>query len=130
MYILGIKTDQPTAHIILLQDTTVIEDYSWEAHRSLARDLLTAIKTLLDKHLLKLEDLSGLVLFHGPGSFTGLRIGASVTNAISDALQLRAVGIGGDEWLQVGAKRIYDGESDGIVTLEYGGQIHITVQKK
>jgi tRNA threonylcarbamoyladenosine biosynthesis protein TsaB len=130
MYILGIKTDQPTAHVILLQDTTVIEDYSWEAHRSLARDLLATMNSLLDRHSLKLEDLSGLVLFHGPGSFTGLRIGASVTNALSDALQIKAVGVGGDDWLQVGVKRICDGESDGLVVLEYGGQIHITIQKK
>ena len=47
---------------------------------------LKSISQLLKKHKLKLEDLEDIDFNPGPGSFTGLRIGSSVVNALNFAL--------------------------------------------
>lgn len=50
--------------------------------------ILPMIDKILKKHLLKPEDLSGIKINTGPGSFTGLRIGLAIANAMSFALKI------------------------------------------
>jgi tRNA threonylcarbamoyladenosine biosynthesis protein TsaB len=50
-----------------------------------AAELLPAIQRLLQRAGASLDDLSGIVLSDGPGSFTGLRVGASVAKALVQA---------------------------------------------
>lgn len=50
-----------------------------------AAALLPLIQSLLRRGGASLEDLSGIVLSDGPGSFTGLRVGASVAKALVHA---------------------------------------------
>lgn len=50
-----------------------------------AAELLPAIDSLLTEAGVTLADVSGLVLSDGPGSFTGLRVGASVVKALAHA---------------------------------------------
>jgi tRNA threonylcarbamoyladenosine biosynthesis protein TsaB len=53
-----------------------------------AAALLPMIQSLLQRGGASLEDLSGIVLSDGPGSFTGLRVGASVAKALVHARRL------------------------------------------
>jgi len=53
-----------------------------------AAALLPMIQRLLRRAGASLEDVSGLVLSDGPGSFTGLRVGASVVKALVQARSL------------------------------------------
>lgn len=46
-------------------------------------DLVVSVKALLDKHNLQLHDVSVFDSFLGPGSFTGLRLGITVTNILN-----------------------------------------------
>jgi tRNA threonylcarbamoyladenosine biosynthesis protein TsaB len=50
-----------------------------------AAELLPAIQSLLQRGNVTLDDVSGVVLSDGPGSFTGLRVGASVAKALVQA---------------------------------------------
>jgi tRNA threonylcarbamoyladenosine biosynthesis protein TsaB len=50
-----------------------------------AAELLPAIEALLADARLTLGDVSALVVSDGPGSFTGLRVGASVVKALAHA---------------------------------------------
>jgi tRNA threonylcarbamoyladenosine biosynthesis protein TsaB len=47
---------------------------------------LKSIDKLLKKHKLKLEDIEEIDYNQGPGSFTGLRVGAAVVNTLNFAL--------------------------------------------
>ena len=68
-----------------------------------AAGLLPAIQELLRRANVSLKDVSGIVLSDGPGSFTGLRVGASVAKAlahtrglplwIAPSLMVRAAGV-------------------------------------
>jgi tRNA threonylcarbamoyladenosine biosynthesis protein TsaB len=69
-------------------------------------------------------------MYKGPGSFTGLRIGLSIGNALANSFDIPIVGETGDDWIQHGLKRLEDQENDKIVMPEYGAPVHITKQKK
>ena len=128
--ILAIKTDSSIAELYLFddQDQEISRDI-WEAGRSLAKDVLKHIDTLIDANG-SWSVLVGLVVFRGPGSFTGLRIGITTANTISYANQLPIIGESGDSWSSVGRQRLLSGENDQIVLPEYGSDPHITVPKK
>ncbi len=130
MIVIGLKTDQPLASIYLLKDGHGVAEHHWEAHRTLARDLLAVLAEFMEQHAYEIKSLNGIIYYHGPGSFTGLRIGGSVVNAASYSMGIPVVATGGAHWIEDGVKRLKRGENDSIVSLEYGGQIHITVQKK
>lgn len=130
MLIVALRTDKPDAELVLLHNTDVVESYTWQAHRALAETLHTKIKELLERHDHRWKDIEGLIVFKGPGSFTGLRIGITVANTIADTMHIPIIGGMGDNWLQDGSERIAGGGSDGIVMPEYGAPVHITAQKK
>jgi len=50
--------------------------------------LLQSIKEALDKEKIKLKDLTEIEVKTGPGSFTGLRVGVSVANALRWSLKI------------------------------------------
>lgn len=50
--------------------------------------LLPLIVKLLEKNRVEFRDLSGIEVEDGPGSFTGLRVGASVAQALGFALNI------------------------------------------
>lgn len=129
--ILAVRTDAPEAYVgIFDDDGGLLREYRWIAHRSLARDLLKVIEEQLKAAGGSWSDIKGLVLFSGPGSFTGLRIGAAVLNTVAHTNQVAIVGVGGDTWAQDGVRRLQRGDDDRLVLPEYGAGAHITVPKK
>jgi tRNA threonylcarbamoyladenosine biosynthesis protein TsaB len=130
MKILAIRTDKPLAELNLYEDNAELELFSWQAHRQLGETIHLQMRDLLKRHEMEFKDLGGLVLFKGPGSFTGLRIGASVANTFADGLEIPIVGAIGDNWQRDGIMRIMNKENDGSVMPEYGAEPHITQQRK
>lgn len=102
----------------------------WRADRDMARGILRLITDELDKRGRSLQDLTGLGFFRGPGSFTGLRIGASVINTLAVSLKLPVVGESGEDWDQQAILRLKSGEDDRIVLPLYGAEPHITAPRK
>lgn len=50
--------------------------------------LLPMIDEMLKKHNIKLEQLTEIKINEGPGSYTGLRVGAAVANTLSYLLKI------------------------------------------
>jgi tRNA threonylcarbamoyladenosine biosynthesis protein TsaB len=63
--------------------------------RNKTQTILPMIDKLLKKHSLKPEDLSEIQINAGPGSFTGLRIGLAIANALSFVLKIPVNGESG-----------------------------------
>jgi tRNA threonylcarbamoyladenosine biosynthesis protein TsaB len=103
---------------------------TWTAHRELGMTLHTKIKDLLQKQNLDWNDIEGIVCFKGPGSFTGLRIGLSVGNALAQANSLPIIGAEGEDWIQDGIRKLAGGTNDKVVIPEYGGEVLTTKPKK
>jgi tRNA threonylcarbamoyladenosine biosynthesis protein TsaB len=130
MLILTIRTDKPEAEIGLFDDDQKLAYETWYAHRELSVTLLTKIDELLLGQQKKLADLEGIVGFAGPGSFTGLRIGLTVANTLAYGLAKPIVATKGDNWVQLGIKRLANNDVDQVALPEYGAAARITQQRK
>lgn len=129
--VLTIRTDKPEAEIGVYENGAQLSYRVWLAHRELSKTLLAAIRDELAKHDKSFPDIRDVVVFSGPGSFTGLRIGITVANTLAHELKARIVGVADEhEWLERGLARLDAGENDGMVVPEYGGEANITQQKK
>ena len=123
---LGIKTDSPVAELYLFECKHRRADATWQADRQLARELLGRVETFLREHDVSFNDLTGVFVYRGPGSFTGLRIGITVINTIAYANSLQLVGSEGEGWLELAVERLARGDSDEVVLPLYGAEARIT----
>lgn len=105
-------------------------DNEWQADRTLARDLLSYLKKNLKDNNKTWADITGIGVFEGPGSFTGLRIGITVMNTIADANQIPIVGGRGENWQNQILDKLNIGKNEKIVLPFYGSEAHITASKK
>lgn len=53
-----------------------------------AQAILPMIDEILNKHELKVSDLSSIEVVEGPGSYTGLRVGIAIANALAFSLKI------------------------------------------
>lgn len=127
--ILLLDTSTPLCKLTLIDGDWRYED-QWQADRTLAKGLLQYLHTQLHNQGKKFTDISGIGVFQGPGSFTGLRIGLTVLNTLADAEKISIVGATGDDWQQAVLQGLRQGKNDQIVLPFYGSEAHITQQRK
>jgi tRNA threonylcarbamoyladenosine biosynthesis protein TsaB len=132
--ILALRTDKPEAELYLYDVLGLTyhkrAELKWPAHLKLAETLNSKIEEILNKSSILLDDLGGIVIFKGPGSFTGLRIGMSVANALAYAQNIPIVARGGEAWLTTAIKDLQTGQTDKIAIPEYGAPANITQPRK
>jgi len=127
--ILLLDTSTPVCKVSFVDGDWRFDD-EWESGRTLAKGLLSYLQANMQKNGKTWTDISGIVAFQGPGSFTGLRIGLTVLNTIADSEAIPIVGATGDNWQADGLARLAAGENDGLVMPEYGAEAHITTPRK
>jgi tRNA threonylcarbamoyladenosine biosynthesis protein TsaB len=130
MLIVTIRTDKPEAELGLFDGDKELAYITWQAHRQLAETIHAKLKELLAGQHKQLQDIGGVCIYKGPGSFTGLRIGVSIANALADALAAPIVAETEEDWIKKGLQRLKSGDADQVVVLLYGSAPHITTQKK
>lgn len=130
MLMLTIRTDKPEAELGLWQNGAELAGETWLAHRQLAETIHAKIAQLLKSQNVELSDVGGIACYKGPGSFTGLRIGLSVGNALAYSLNVPIVAVSGNDWQTAGWARLEQGENDRIALPEYGAPAFTTKQKK
>jgi tRNA threonylcarbamoyladenosine biosynthesis protein TsaB len=128
--ILLLDTSTSLIRIELHDENSLLAAYDWQADRTLAENIYQYLETKLSEQGSSLKQLSGIGLFKGPGSFTGLRIGAAVCNTLSSELQIPLVGEVGEEWKKNALSRLADGETDKIALPYYGRGARITTPRK
>jgi universal bacterial protein yeaZ len=127
--VLLLKTDQADCYVELRQAERQ-QQFSWQAGRNLSDGLLQFLQQCLKEFGAEWADLSGLVVFRGPGSYTSLRIGLTVANTMASSLQIPIVGADGEQWQSDGLARLSAGKDDKIVLPIYLQPVHITQPKK
>ncbi len=108
---LYLDTSTPTT-ILRLND----QEYTWLSENRLAEKIFQFIHEKLHTLHADWHDISEITFMSGPGSFTGLRIGATVVNTIAHELNIP----------------LYDhhGKKHPIILPDYGRPAHITSPKK
>lgn len=127
---LAIRTDSPEAELYLYDGEHKVAHELWQADRRLALELLSHLEEFLRTNGKSFTDLTGLLVFRGPGSFTGLRIGITVMNTIAYAQNIPIVGTNGVDWLDDGIPYLQNEENHQVVLPEYGAEARITKPKK
>ncbi len=128
--ILTIKTSTPLCEMSLYDGDILVAENNWQADRRLSKDLLSQLEKFLKSNQSGFDKLTGLVVFSGPGSFTGLRIGTTVFNTLAYSLNIPIVGVSGENWQKSGLAKLKAGKNDKIVQPEYGHAANITKPKK
>ena len=129
--ILALRTDKPEAELYLYKDTaTLVDSHSWLAHLELSDTLLEKIEMILLKNDQTLDELTGICIYQGPGSFTGLRIGITVANTLAYALNIPIVGAEGEAWLAESMSKIGSQNVPQVIMPTYGSEAHITKPRK
>jgi tRNA threonylcarbamoyladenosine biosynthesis protein TsaB len=125
--ILALRTDKPEAELYLLDNSgDITAEYKWLADRQLAATLHKTLDDFMAKNKAGFDELAGIIVFRGPGSFTGLRIGVTVANAISYAQQIPVGGASGESWLKRGVMQLSKIKAGQYVSPSYGDTPHIT----
>lgn len=130
MTILSLRTDKPEAEIGLFKNEKQLAYITWQAHRQLSDTLLTKVEQLLQQANLKMNQLDGIVVFEGPGSFTGLRIGITVANTLSYSLNIPIVGAQGEGWREQAIKKLQTKQNQTQILPFYGAEPNITKPRK
>lgn len=129
MLTLTIRTDKPEAEIGLYEDLNELAYDTWSAHRQLAETIHHKIQRLLEQNNKTLIDLRSIAIYEGPGSFTGLRIGFSVANALAYGLNIPISAKGSENWIKKAIAELKAGQGSKQVLPEYGSLPHITKPK-
>lgn len=129
--LLCIRTDTAEAQFLLCDNSGAhIAEIKQELGRDMAKQILTCLEELLQRHNAEWSDTTGVIVFRGPGSFTGLRIGVTVANTIAYSLQIPIVGTSGEQWIRSGVTRLSAGENDLTALPYYSKNANITTPKK
>jgi tRNA threonylcarbamoyladenosine biosynthesis protein TsaB len=130
MTILLIRTDKPEAEVYLFDSNKKLAEVKWQAYLKLAGTLNTKIEEILNMLSISYDDLDGVAIYKGPGSFTGLRIGMSVANALAYAQNIPIVARAGGDWVKQSIDDLQKNRSDKIALPEYGAPARTTTPRK
>ena len=90
--ILYINTkDQKSVKVVLKRDGKVVESMN-EGNKYGSQVLLPLISKILDREKMNFQDIKEIAVETGPGSFTGVRVGVAVANALGFALGISVNG--------------------------------------
>ncbi|MCL2320683.1 MAG: tRNA (adenosine(37)-N6)-threonylcarbamoyltransferase complex dimerization subunit type 1 TsaB [Oscillospiraceae bacterium] len=103
MNILSIDTATDIASVAILKDTKLLGEINLNIKNSHSMVIMDMIIYILKTLELTLEDIYGIVVSKGPGSFTGLRIGISTAKGICHGSNKPIIGISSLDSLAFGA---------------------------
>ncbi len=129
MLILTLRTDNPEAEIGLFEGDKQLSYIVWEAGRELSTTMHQKIEDIIQAQGKRYTDVEGIVVFQGPGSFTGLRIGVTIADTLAYSLIVPIVATMGEDWITAGIQRLHAGADDRIALPHYGAPVHITAPK-
>ncbi|MBQ6550384.1 MAG: tRNA (adenosine(37)-N6)-threonylcarbamoyltransferase complex dimerization subunit type 1 TsaB [Lachnospiraceae bacterium] len=91
MKILGIESASVTASCAVLSDDVLLAEYTTNYKKTHSETLLPMVSEILRMTGTKPSDLTLIAVSEGPGSFTGLRIGAAAAKGLAFALDIPIV---------------------------------------
>lgn len=91
--ILGIDSSSLVASVALIDDTTIIAEYTINLKKTHSQTLLPMIDEIIKMTGIDKKEIEAIAVTNGPGSFTGLRIGAATAKGLAFALDIPIIGV-------------------------------------
>ena len=85
MKILAIESASITASCAVSQNDIILGEYSLSHKKTHSEKLMPLIESLLSDMEINLDDIDVIAISEGPGSYTGLRIGAAIGKSLAFA---------------------------------------------
>src|SRR5947209_156041 len=92
MYLLGIDTCGPSGSVALGRINEPAAQIELEG-RTYSATLVSAVEEILRGQGIRLSDLGCIVVVHGPGSFTGVRVGLGATKGLSEGAGVPVIAV-------------------------------------
>ncbi len=109
--LLAIDTSAQQCRVGLANDGTILDEAVGDSSRRAAQEVLPLIEDLLARQDIALGKIDFLSVVSGPGSFTGLRIGVAVAQALSYTQNIPVVPISSMALLAWAAKNRHEAEN-------------------
>lgn len=93
MLILAFESSAKPASAALVKDGQLLSQYTQCSALTHSRTLLPMAEDMLKNAELRLSDVDLIAVAHGPGSFTGIRIGVSTVKGLAWAAEKPCVGV-------------------------------------
>lgn len=93
MKILGIDTSSMAASVAVIEDNTLICEYTINTKKTHSQKLMPMIENMLNLSDLSIKEIDAVAICEGPGSFTGLRIGMATAKAIAHVNNIPVIGV-------------------------------------
>ncbi len=87
MRILGIDSSGLVASVAVIEDDVLMGEFTMNYHKTHSQSLLPMLHHLTELLELKMDSIDAIAIAAGPGSFTGLRIGAATAKGLGLALE-------------------------------------------
>lgn len=93
MLILSFESSAKAASVALVRDGALVSQYTQCSALTHSRTLLPMAEDMLKNAEMTLADVDALAVAHGPGSFTGIRIGVSAVKGLAWAAEKPCIGV-------------------------------------
>lgn len=94
MKILALSTAEQCSSLAIVDGTRLLYEEFWENRRTHSKRAMDMVENALENRVgIPLDEIDAFVAAKGPGSFTGLRIGISVIQALAYSVNKSAFGV-------------------------------------
>lgn len=93
MKVLAIDSSATTASVAIVEDGNMVAEYTINHKKTHSQTLLPMLDEIVKMTETQLDSVDGIAVAKGPGSFTGLRIGAATAKGLALSLDKPIVGI-------------------------------------
>jgi len=104
--LLALDTSTSVASVALFDGERILSETTWLAGREHSTRLLVEVQAALVRVGREPEQLTGVVVARGPGSFTGVRVAVSVAKGIAAGLSIPVWGVSSLAVLALGAGEV------------------------
>lgn len=93
MNLLAVDTSTTSCSVALFSGDRLLAETLYAAGKTHSRHLMSMIHRMLERCRCEPEDIDGIAVTRGPGTFTGLRIGISTVKGLAAATGASVVGV-------------------------------------
>lgn len=93
MKLLAIDSSGLVATVALLDGDILVGEYTIHNKKTHSQTLLPMIDAMLQMAEISIDEIEGIAVAEGPGSFTGLRIGASTAKGLAQGIHVPVVAV-------------------------------------
>lgn len=129
MKVLAMDTSTKSATVAVIEDGSLVGEFTLNSDKPHSQKIMPLTEDLLKEIGVKSTEIDLFAFAHGPGSFTGLRIGAAAVQGFAGATGKKAVGVSTLESMAYTLTKITDSMVCPLIDAKRG-QVYYALYRK